>query len=63
MFPEMAGSRQIFDLEIESLQTSCGTGVPLMTFEAQRVDEELLPFYDEMGPELSLIHISEPRDS
>lgn len=51
LFPDMAGSRQVFDMAIERVQTSCGTGVPLMSFEAQRGPEELLPFYDEMGPD------------
>ena len=50
-FPEMAGSRQVFDLAIDLVQTSCGTGVPVMRFEKGRVEEELLPFYDEMGPD------------
>ena len=50
-FPVMPGSRQIIDVEIEAVQTSCGTGVPIMRFERERVDDELLPFYDEMGPE------------
>ena len=50
-FPEMAGSRQVFDLAIDLVQTSCGTGVPVMRFEKSRVEEELLPFYDEMGPD------------
>ncbi len=49
MFPAMAGSRQIFELDIDLVQTSCGTGVPLMTFAGQRGPSELLPFYDEMG--------------
>ncbi len=48
-FPEMAGTRQIFDMRIDLVQTSCGTGVPLMPFEADRVHTELLPFYAEMG--------------
>jgi len=48
-FPQMAGSRQIFDMTVTSVQTSCGTGVPLMTYEKQRGPEELLPFYAEMG--------------
>ncbi|MEM7496902.1 MAG: pyridoxamine 5'-phosphate oxidase family protein [Pseudomonadota bacterium] len=48
-FPPMAGSRQVFDLGIELLQTSCGTGVPLMAFQASRGETELLPFYEEMG--------------
>jgi len=51
LFPEMAGSRQVFDMAIDRVQTSCGTGVPLMRFEAQRGSDELLPFYEEMGPD------------
>ena len=50
-FPAMAGSRQIFELEIDLVQTSCGTGVPVMQFVAQRGPGELLPFCEEMGPE------------
>ncbi len=48
-FPSMAGTRQIFDMTIDRVQTSCGSGVPLMAFQSDRVGEELLPFYDEMG--------------
>ncbi|MEP0943984.1 MAG: pyridoxamine 5'-phosphate oxidase family protein [Rhizobiaceae bacterium] len=48
-FPKMAGSRQIFDVTIDGVQTSCGTGVPLMDYRGQRVTDELLPFYDDMG--------------
>jgi hypothetical protein len=48
-FPDMAGSRQIFDLQIDLVQTSCGTGVPLMKFEKSRGEDELLPYYDELG--------------
>ena len=47
-FAEMAGSRQVFDLSIDLVQTSCGTGVPLMAFQKSRGEEELLPFYEEM---------------
>lgn len=35
-FPDMAGARQIFDVEIESVQTSCGYAVPLYDFVDQR---------------------------
>ncbi len=49
LFPTMAGSRQVFNLEIDLVHTSCGTGVPVMQFERTRADQELLPFYDEMG--------------
>ena len=48
-FPNMPGSRQIFELEIDLVQTSCGTGVPLMDFVAERGPTEMLPFYEEMG--------------
>ncbi len=50
-FPKMAGTRQIFELEIDLVQTSCGTGVPLMQFVAERGPTELLPFYEDMGEE------------
>lgn len=50
-FPEIAGSRQIFDLTIDLVQTSCGTGVPIMEYERPRADTELVPFYAEMGEE------------
>lgn len=49
LFPEMAGSRQIFDLEIESVQASCGSGVPFYEFKGQRGESELVPFFEEMG--------------
>ena len=48
-FPTMAGSRQIFELDIDMVQTSCGTGVPIMRFEQERGPVELLPFYEDMG--------------
>lgn len=35
-FPAMTGRRQIVLLHIESVQTSCGFGVPRMTFDAPR---------------------------
>lgn len=49
LFPQLGGSRQIFDFQIESTRSSCGTGVPVMTVEATRADEELEPFYAEMS--------------
>lgn len=50
-FPAFAGSRQIFNLTIDLVQTSCGTGVPLMPFQKSRGEDELLPFYADMGEE------------
>ncbi len=36
MFPAFPGARQIFDLTVELVQTSCGFGVPLMLYEGDR---------------------------
>jgi hypothetical protein len=49
LFPALAGSRQIFDMAIETVATSCGSGVPVMTVTSIRGDHELVPFYDEMS--------------
>ncbi len=35
-FTLMPGSRQIFDIAVESVQSSCGWGVPFMTLEGER---------------------------
>ena len=35
-FPALPGARQIFDMHIERVQTSCGYAVPLFDFVAQR---------------------------
>jgi len=35
-FPEFLGPRQIFDITIEMVQTSCGYGVPEFTFKQDR---------------------------
>ena len=35
-FTLLAGTRQIFDITVESVQTSCGWGVPEMTLSAPR---------------------------
>lgn len=35
-FTLLPGTRQIFDVAVESVQTSCGWGVPLMTLEGER---------------------------
>lgn len=51
LFPSFPGARQIFDLDVDLVQTSCGTGVPEMRVKRQRGPEELLPFYDELGEE------------
>lgn len=35
-FPTLAGTRQIIDVDIREILTSCGHGVPLMAFQAHR---------------------------
>ena len=35
-FTLLPGTRQIFDIAVESVQTSCGYGVPLMTLDRER---------------------------
>ncbi len=35
-FPERLGARQVFSLQVESLQTSCGFGVPLYEYLGDR---------------------------
>jgi len=35
-FTMLPGTRQIFDIAVESVQTSCGWGVPVMTLERER---------------------------
>ncbi|WP_328190154.1 pyridoxamine 5'-phosphate oxidase family protein [Marinobacter sp. OP 3.4] len=35
-FPDYLGARQIFDLDIELVQTSCGFGVPYYDFQGER---------------------------
>ncbi|GGD62693.1 pyridoxamine 5'-phosphate oxidase family protein [Erythrobacter arachoides] len=35
-FTLLPGTRQIFDIAVESVQTSCGWGVPIMDYERER---------------------------
>lgn len=50
-FESYGGSRQIFDLRIERVADSCGSGVPMMTLEADRGVTELEPWYAAKTPE------------
>lgn len=36
LFPEIESNRQLIDMQVELVQTSCGMGVPLMDYQAQR---------------------------
>ena len=40
LFPPLPGSRQVYDVDVDLVLTSCGYGVPLMQAPAQR---ELMP--------------------
>lgn len=46
-FPTLPGTRQITLLDIESLQTSCGAGVPLYAYTGER--EALLRWVEKKG--------------
>jgi hypothetical protein len=47
-FTLLPGTRQIFDIAVESVQTSCGWGVPLMTLETER--ETLVKYHRQADP-------------
>nr|WP_299345237.1 pyridoxamine 5'-phosphate oxidase family protein [Allomuricauda sp.] len=49
LFPEIAGSRQLMDVEIEKVQISCGMGVPLMEYKEQR--QSLVEWAENKGDE------------
>jgi hypothetical protein len=48
-FRLLPGTRQIFDIAVESVQTSCGWGVPFMQFDRER--ETLVKYYQGRDPE------------
>ncbi len=48
-FTLLAGTRQIFDIAVESVQTSCGWGVPMMVTERER--ETLTKYHAQSDPE------------
>ena len=48
-FPLLPGARQIFDITVESLQTSCGWGVPRMTLR-QPAAQTLAKYHAQQAP-------------
>lgn len=54
LFPPMPGVRQLVVLDIESLQTSCGAGVPLYDYQGER--EALLRWVEKKGEEGALAY-------
>ncbi|MCL7752522.1 pyridoxamine 5'-phosphate oxidase family protein [Polaribacter sp. Z022] len=49
LFPETPGTRQIFDITIESAQTSCGMSIPFYEYKGER--NELNDWATEQGKE------------
>ena len=49
LFPEIPGTRQLFEMEVELVQSSCGMGVPLMEFSGNR--KELIHWAKDLGEE------------
>ncbi|WP_088892665.1 pyridoxamine 5'-phosphate oxidase family protein [Leptolyngbya ohadii] len=47
LFPAIPGTRQIIVAEIDRVQTSCGTGVPLFQYEGQR--SEMVEWAEKKG--------------
>ncbi len=55
-FPRLPGVRQVFAIDIDSVQTSCGWGVPRMTLERPR--ETLVKFHAQQVPEERLAKLA-----
>lgn len=55
-FPRLPGVRQVFDVVVDSVQTSCGWGVPLMTFDRGR--ETLSRYHAQQDPAERLAKIA-----
>jgi len=49
LFPDFPGSRQIIDMNVDLVQTSCGMAVPLMDFKTER--DELNKWAAKQGEE------------
>ncbi|MCE7039424.1 pyridoxamine 5'-phosphate oxidase family protein [Dyadobacter sp. CY312] len=49
LFPELPGARQIFDVKVDVVQTSCGMSVPFMDYDRER--EELNKWATKKGEE------------
>ncbi len=55
-FPRLPGVRQVFVIDIDSVQTSCGWGVPRMTLERPR--ETLVKYHAQQVPEERLAKVA-----
>ncbi|QBA63597.1 pyridoxamine 5'-phosphate oxidase family protein [Muriicola soli] len=48
-FEEIPGSRQVFEVNVDLVQTSCGMGVPLLEYQGER--DDLVAWADNLGEE------------
>ncbi|MCW6531557.1 MULTISPECIES: pyridoxamine 5'-phosphate oxidase family protein [Sphingomonas] len=55
-FPPLPGQRQIFVIAVDSIQTSCGWGVPRMTLDAER--QTLVKYHAQQDPAARLAKIA-----
>lgn len=60
-FPPLPGRRQIFDIAVDSLQTSCGWGVPRMSLEGER--QTLVKFHAQQDADVRLAKLAERTHS
>ncbi|MDY7524124.1 pyridoxamine 5'-phosphate oxidase family protein [Sphingomonas sp. 10B4] len=60
-FPALAGARQVFDIRVDSVQTSCGWGVPRMTLDRPR--DTLVKFHAQQDPDARLAVIAKRTHS
>lgn len=58
-FSQHPGARQIFEMEVDMIQTSCGFGVPLMDYRGER---ELLSDWATKKGELGLLEYWEKKN-
>ncbi len=56
-FPKLPGVRQLFVIRVETVQTSCGWGVPRMTLEAER--QTLVKYHRQIDPDERMAKIAE----
>lgn len=49
LFPPMPGARQLFDMQVELVQTSCGFAVPYFQYQGQR--DTLINWAETKGPQ------------
>lgn len=56
-FPKLPGARQIFEIAVDGVQTSCGWGVPHMTLEQER--RTLVKYHAQQDPAARLARIAD----